>query len=103
MAKLRKKAWDLNEMTPCVEKTDDTFRTRATNNENELVKINTDLVKIEKNVVSIHRKRANETSVSYNKKLNRFFLNNESYFKVSISSNYSSTSITTQCQSTLSS
>ncbi|CAF0905716.1 unnamed protein product [Rotaria sordida] len=59
MAKLRRKIWDLNEMTSYVENTNDK---QTYTHEHELINVNRDLIKVEKNIISIKKKRANQTS-----------------------------------------
>ena len=61
MAKLRTKVWDVYEMTPTTEKK---INPDKAINEHELININRDLVKVERTIVPIRKKRANETSVS---------------------------------------
>ncbi|CAF2050695.1 unnamed protein product [Rotaria magnacalcarata] len=62
MAKLRKKVWDSNEMAPCVENKDVHMDKHSYTNENELINVNRDLVKVEKTVISNKKKRINESS-----------------------------------------
>ncbi|CAF4736198.1 unnamed protein product, partial [Rotaria socialis] len=64
MAKLRKKVWDSSEMAPCVENKEVFMDKHSYTNENELINVNRDLVKVEKTVISIKKKRINESSVS---------------------------------------
>ncbi|CAF3168699.1 unnamed protein product [Rotaria socialis] len=62
MAKLRKKVWDSSEMAPCVENKEVFMDKHSYTNENELINVNRDLVKVEKTVISIKKKRINESS-----------------------------------------
>jgi hypothetical protein len=65
MAKLRKKVWDIFEMTSTVENQENEIDKQIPTSEHELINVNRELVKVETNVVPVRKKRANETSVSF--------------------------------------
>jgi len=62
MAKLRKKVWDIDEMTSTIENKENGIDRQIQTTEHELIKVNRDLVKVETNIVPIRKRRANQTS-----------------------------------------
>jgi hypothetical protein len=65
MAKLRKKAWNLNETTSTVEEDKENESMKSTyQSEHELINVNSDLAKVENKTGSIQRRNVDEISVS---------------------------------------
>jgi hypothetical protein len=64
MAKLRQKVLDFSEITSTIENRENEIDKQIQTNENELINVNRDLVKVETKIISIKKRRINETSVS---------------------------------------
>jgi len=65
MAKLRKKVWDLYDITSPIENKENEIDKEIQTAENELVNIHRDLVQLETKFIPMKKKRINQTSVSY--------------------------------------
>jgi len=64
MAKLRKKVWDIDEMTSTIENKENGIDRQIQPTENELININRDLVKVETNIIPIKKKTSKSNKLS---------------------------------------